>query len=204
MPMTSVARFGSHLLLAGLLVLAPAAAAVVPAPPELPVSSYVLIDFHSGRTLAEKNGQQRLEPASITKLMSAYILYQRLTDGRLQPDDRVPVSRRAQQTVGSRMFIEAGTQVSVDELLHGMVIQSGNDATVALAEYVAGSETAFAQLMNQQARALGLDDTNFVNATGLPDPQHYTTAADIARLTRALIREFPDYYRLYSERSYTY
>ncbi len=176
----------------------------VPQPPELPVRGYILVDFHSGRVLADNNSSQRMEPASITKLMSAYLVYQRLTDGRLRPDDVVPVSRNAYDTGGSRMFIEMNVPVTVAELLRGVVIQSGNDATVALAEYIGGSEAGFAQLMNEQAARLGMVDTNFVNSTGLPDPQHYTTAADIATLTRAVIRDFPEFYKIYSERAFTY
>ena len=176
----------------------------VPLPPELPVRGYILTDFHSGRVLAEHNSGQRMEPASITKLMSAYLVYQRLNDGRLQMDEVVPVSRNAYDTVGSRMFIEMNVPVTVGELLRGVVIQSGNDATVALAEYIAGSEAGFAQLMNEEAARLGMRSTHFTNASGLPHPEHYTTAADIARLTRALIRDFPQFYRIYSERSFTY
>jgi serine-type D-Ala-D-Ala carboxypeptidase (penicillin-binding protein 5/6) len=191
-----------------LLSLASVAAAVaqysVPQPPELPVRGYILMDFHSGRVLADHNSDQRMEPASITKLMSAYLVYQRLSDGRLQPDEVVPVSRNAYDTVGSRMFIEMNVPVTVGELLRGVVIQSGNDATVALAEYIAGSEAGFAQLMNEEAARLGMRSTNFTNASGLPHPEHYTTAADIALLTRALIRDFPLFYRIYSERSFTY
>ncbi len=180
------------------------AVAMVPELPELPVRGHILVDFHSGRVLSEHNSRQRLEPASITKIMSAYLFYQRLDNGLLSLDDQVPVSRNAYQTIGSRMFIEVGSLVSVKDLLRGVVIQSGNDATVALAEYIAGSEAAFAQLMNATASELGMQDSHFVNSTGLPDPQHYTTASDIAILARALIREFPEYYQLYSERSFTY
>lgn len=197
-------------ILVCLILLCPVTVATVfarssmPQPPELPVRGYILMDFHSGRVLAEHNSDQRMEPASITKLMSAYLIYKRLTDGRLQPDEVVPVSRNAYDTGGSRMFIEMNVPVTAGELLRGVVIQSGNDATVALAEYIAGSEAGFAQLMNEEAARLGMRSTNFTNASGLPDPEHYTTAADIARLTRALIRDFPRYYRIYSERSYTY
>lgn len=180
------------------------AGATVPALPELPVRGHVLVDFHSGRVLTENNSRERMEPASITKLMSAYLFYQRLENGQLSLDEMVPVSRNAYGTIGSRMFIEVGSQVSVEDLLRGIVIQSGNDATVALAEYVAGSEAAFAQMMNETAAQLGLRDSHFVNSTGLPDPQHYTTAEDIARLARALIKHFTQYYELYSERRFTF
>lgn len=193
-----------YLLSLVVALLVSSTSAAVPALVELPVRGHILVDFHSGRVLTERNSQQRLEPASITKLMSAYLFYDRLTSGQLSLDDQVPVSRNAYDTIGSRMFIEVGSLVSVEELLHGIVIQSGNDATVALAEYIAGSEAAFAQMMNAKAVELGMHDSNFVNSTGLPDPQHYTTASDIAILARALIREFPSYYQLYSERSFTY
>lgn len=193
------------LLLSGLLLsVEPLAGAQVPQAPELPVQGYILMDFHSGRALAEHNSHARMEPASITKLMSAYLIYQRLADGRLHPSDEVPVSRNAYETGGSRMFIEVGSQVTVEDLLHGVVVQSGNDATVALAEYVSGSEAGFAQLMNEEAARLGLKHSHFTNATGLPDPEHYTTPQDIAILTRALIRDFPQYYALYSQRSFTF
>lgn len=194
----------SRLICLWSVLLVPMVGAAVPELPELPVRGHVLIDFHSGRVLTEHNGRERLEPASITKLMAAYLFYQRLENGQLRLDDMVPVSRNAYSTIGSRMFIEVGSQVSVEDLLRGIVIQSGNDATVALAEYIAGSEAAFAELMNEVAAELGLHDSNFVNSTGLPDPEHYTTARDIATLARALITEFPDYYQLYSERSFTY
>lgn len=174
------------------------------APPELPVRGYILVDFHSGRVLAEQNGDQRLEPASITKLMTAYVVYKRLTENALQPDEKVLISRNAQSTEGSRMFVEAGTQVTIEELLHGMVVQSGNDATVALAEHIAGSEQGFAQLMNDHAQELGLNGSNFVNSSGLPHPDHYMTARDVAALVRAIIKQFPQYYTLYSQREYTF
>ena len=177
---------------------------ILPDPPELPVKGYILMDFHSGRVLADQNSNQRLEPASITKLMSAYLVYKRLAAGALRPDEQVLISRNAQSTEGSRMFVEAGTQVAVDDLLRGMVIQSGNDATVALAEHIAGSETGFAQLMNEQARELGMRDSHFMNGSGLPHPEHYMTARDIALLVRAIIKQFPQYYTLYSERDFTF
>jgi len=187
------------------ICLAPVSAQLLlPPPPELPLKGYILVDFHSARILAEQNSDQRLEPASITKLMSAYLIYKRLAEGVLRPDEQVAISRNAQNTEGSRMFVEAGTQVAVEDLLRGMVIQSGNDATVALAEHIAGSEAGFAQLMNEQARELGLVDSHFVNASGLPHQEHYMTARDIATLVRAIIQQFPQYYALYAERSYTY
>jgi D-alanyl-D-alanine carboxypeptidase (penicillin-binding protein 5/6) len=176
----------------------------MPAPPQLAARSYILVDFNSGRVLVENNADQRVEPASITKLMTAYVVFQELDQGNITLEDLVPVSEKAWRTGGSRMFIEPDMQVSVADLLRGMVIQSGNDASVALAEYVAGSEEAFASLMNHYAEQLGMVNTNFVNSTGLPDPDHYTTAHDIALLSAATIRDFPDFYTWYSEKEFTF
>lgn len=190
------------LLLAATLV--QAAPMPLPAPPSLDAAAYILVDFQSGDVLAEQDADERVEPASITKLMSAYLVYSALHSGAVSMDDEVLVSEKAWRMQGSRMFIEVGTKVRVRDLLKGMIVQSGNDATVALAEHVAGTEEAFVDMMNAQAQALGLTGTHYANATGWPDPDHYTTARDIARLTRALIRRFPEYYPLYSEREYTY
>ncbi len=190
-------------LLLGLLT-ASAWGAPIPQAPQLPVRGYILMDFQSGQVLAEINGDERLEPASITKLMTAYILYQALQDDTIKLTDQVKVSEKAWRMEGSRMFVEVDTTVSVEDLLMGMVVQSGNDATVALAEHVAGSEEAFVTLMNQQASRLGLAASNFVNSTGLPDPNHYTTVRDIAKLVRALIEEFPEQYQRYSIKEYTF
>jgi D-alanyl-D-alanine carboxypeptidase (penicillin-binding protein 5/6) len=176
----------------------------VPAPPELGATSYLLVDFNSGRVLVEHNPDMRVEPASITKLMTAYVVFHALADGKIKLDDPVIVSEKAWRTGGSRMFIEPNMQVTVEELIRGMVIQSGNDASVALAEHLAGSEEAFAGLMNHYSGLLGMDKTHFVNATGLPDPDHYTTARDVATLSAATIREFPDYYPWYSEKEFTF
>lgn len=179
-------------------------AAPVPAPPQLNATGYLLVDMDSGRVLAEQNADERLEPASLTKIMTAQVVFEELRTGHLKPDEMVRVSKKAWRMPGSRMFIEVNTQVSIDELLKGLIIQSGNDASVALAEHIAGSEETFADLMNQRARELGMTNTHFVNATGLPDPEHYTTARDIAKVTKATIRDYPDYYELYSEKDYTY
>ena len=176
----------------------------VPSAPQLAATSYILMDFNSGRILVEHNADQRVEPASITKLMTAYVVFSELDQGNISLQDTVPVSEKAWRTGGSRMFIEPDMQVSVEDLLRGMVIQSGNDASVALAEHVAGSEEAFASLMNHFAEQLGMTGTHFVNATGLPDPDHYTTAHDVARLSLATIRDFPDYYAWYSEKEFTF
>ncbi|MGD2129637.1 MAG: D-alanyl-D-alanine carboxypeptidase family protein [Lysobacterales bacterium] len=176
----------------------------VPAPPQLGANSYILEDFNSGRVLVEHNADMRVEPASITKLMTAYVVFEELAQGNISLDETVPVSEKAWRTGGSRMFIEPGMEVTVEQLIHGMVIQSGNDASVALAEFVGGSEEAFAGLMNHYAEVLGMTNTHYVNATGLPDPDHYTTARDIATLSAATIRDFPEYYPWYSEKEYTF
>jgi D-alanyl-D-alanine carboxypeptidase (penicillin-binding protein 5/6) len=178
--------------------------AQIPSAPELGARGYVLIDHNSGRVLAAKNEREQLDPASITKLMTAYAVFRALGDGRIALDDEVPVSERAWRTPGSRMFIEVNTRVSVDELLQGMIVQSGNDASVALAEYLAGTEATFAELMNQYAREVGMLNTQYRNSTGLPAADHKTTAADIARLASVIIGEFPEYYRWYSQREFTY
>ncbi len=192
------------LILAFLMQAVQAAALPVPKPPAVGARGYILEDYHSGRVLAEKNADQRMEPASITKLMTAYVLFKEIKAGSIGLDDQVTVSERAWRMPGSRMFIEVGKQVSVEDLLQGMIVQSGNDATVALAEYLAGTEETFADYMNRYAQELGLKGSHFVNSTGLPDPEHYTTARDIARLARALIAEFPEYYKWYSQKSFTY
>jgi len=196
-------------LVAGILALSFAAAGrtaatPIPDPPELNASSYYLLDFDSGTALAEKDADKRVDPASITKLMTAYLVDKAIASDSISSDDLVTISEKAWRMKGSKMFVEVGKQVSVDELLKGLIIQSGNDASVALAEHVAGSEEAFAGYMNHQAQQLGMTNTNFVNATGWPDDNHYSTARDIAILTRAVIRDFPESYRLYKEREYTF
>jgi D-alanyl-D-alanine carboxypeptidase (penicillin-binding protein 5/6) len=173
-------------------------------PPALAARAWVLIDHASGQVLAAQNAEQKIEPASLTKIMTSYLAYAALRDGKLKRDQVVPVSEKAWKAVGSRMFIEPKKPVTVEELLHGMVIQSGNDASIALAEAIGGSEEAFVNLMNAEARRLGLANTHYMNATGLPDPAHMTTAADLARLTTALIRDFPDDYKLYALKDYSY
>ena len=178
--------------------------AIIPAAPQLSATSYLLIDANSGRVLAEKDSGTRLPPASITKLMTSYIVSSEIERGSIALDDNVLISVKAWKMGGSKMFIREGTQVSVSDLMRGMIIQSGNDATVALAEHVAGSEEAFVDIMNQQAALLGMTDTQFRNTTGWPDPDHYSSARDIATLTRALINEFPESYRLYSERYFSF
>ena len=176
----------------------------VPPPPDLGARAYVLVDHQSRQPLASKNSDERLDPASITKLMTAYATFRALAEGQIGLGDPVLVSEKAWRTGGSRTFIEVGTQVSVEDLLQGMIVQSGNDASVALAEHVGGTEETFAELMNQYARELGMANTQYRNSTGLPDPEHYTTAADIALLANAIIADFPQYYRWYSQREFTY
>lgn len=173
-------------------------------PPALAARAWLLIDHASGQMLAAQNPDQKVEPASLTKIMTSYLAYAALRDGKLKRDQVVPVSEKAWKAVGSRMFIDLKVPVTVDELLHGMVIQSGNDASIALAEAIAGSEEAFANLMNAEARRLGLTNTHYVNATGMPDAAHMTTANDLAKLTSALIRDFPEEYKLYAVKDYTY
>ncbi len=180
------------------------AEALMPSPPRVAAKSYVLMDFHSGQFLAQKNPDQKMDPASLTKIMTAYVVFSELRSGNINLDEKVHISEKAWRTEGSRMFVEVNTEVPVRELLKGMVIQSGNDASVALAEHVAGSEEAFASLMNKHAKRLGMKNTHFVNATGLPDKEHYTTAHDLALLAQALIRDFPEFYKLNSQKEYRY
>ena len=176
----------------------------IPAPPKVPTTGYLLMDSASGRVIAEQNAHQPMEPASLTKLMTAYVAFRALEEGQISLEDEVYVSEKAWRTPGSRMFIEVDTSVSVGALLKGMIIQSGNDASVALAEHVAGSEETFANLMNSYADQLGLAGSQFRNSTGLPAKNHHTTARDVAILAKAIIDEFPAYYAWYSERDYTY
>ncbi len=177
---------------------------LIPSPPQIGASSYVLMDPHSGRIIMESNSNERLPPASLTKMMTAYIVERELAEGRIGMDDMVPISVNAWKTEGSRTFVREGTQVRVEDLLKGVIIQSGNDATVALAEFVAGSEGAFTDIMNQQALLLGMRDTRFANATGLPASDHFSTAQDLAILARAIINDYPENYGIYAEKHFTY
>ena len=180
-------------------------AAELAPPPALAVKSYLLQDFNSGSLIASHKKDERVEPASLTKVMTAYVVFDAIQQGHLKLDQTLPVSEKAWKAEGSKMFIEPNKPVTVDELLHGMIVQSGNDASITLAEGVAGDEQLFASMMNKQAKKLGLKNTNFINATGLPDKDHYTTASDLALLANALIRDFPlEYLRLYSVKEYTY
>lgn len=180
------------------------AAAMIPSPPQVNASSYYLMDFESGYVIAEHNAHERVEPASLTKMMSSYIVEQEIQQGRLNLSDQVRISEKAWRMEGSRMFVEVGKFVSVEELLKGVIIQSGNDATVALAEHVAGSERAFAELMNAHAKRLGMTGSHFVNSTGMPDPDHYTTAHDMAILGQALIRDNSEFYAWNAIKEYKY
>lgn len=191
----------SQLLLSSLVY---AGVTVIPAPPAVNANVYMLQDFDSGRILVSNNIDQKIPPASLTKMMSAYAAAKELTLGNIALEDTVLVSEKAWRMGGSRMFIEVGKQVSVNDLLHGVIIQSGNDASVALAEHISGSEENFAELMNHYASKLGMYNSHFVNATGWPDEQHYTTAKDMAILAQALIHDTPKVYHLHSVKEFTF
>jgi len=186
------------------LLLSGAALAAAPQPPVVDARAWLLLDATSGQSIASRNPQERIEPASLTKLMTAYLAFGALKGRSLALGQTIRVSERAWHASGSRMFIEPRKPVTVEELLHGLIIQSGNDASIALAEAVAGSEPAFVERMNREAGRLGMTDTNFTNSSGMPGPGHYSTARDLALITSALIREYPEYYKLYSEREYRY
>ena len=175
-----------------------------PGVPNLDASSFILMDAMSGKILAQKNADTRVPPASLTKLMSLYIVSTALKNGQVHLDDKVRISVKAWKTEGSRMFIKANDEVPLKDLLQGVIVASGNDATVALAEYVAGTEESFTSMMNQQAKLLGMNNTHFMDSTGLPNKDHYSTAHDLAILTQAYIKNFPEDYSLYSEKWFTY
>lgn len=191
------------LLLSPLL---PAQSGTLPLPPApaIAANAHLLVDFNSGQELVSQKPEERVEPASLTKLMTAYLTFTALKQKTLRPEQTVPVSQRAWRAIGSRMFIEPRKPATVDELVRGVIVQSGNDACIALAEAIAGSEEVFAQMMTREAKRLGMKNTNFVNSTGLPDPQHYSTARDLAILASAIVRDFPEYYPLYSTKEYRY
>ena len=197
-----------HCLLALAWAAAGADAPTVPAaavpPPALAAKAYLLLDVLSGQTLVAQNADEPREPASLTKLMTAYLVFGALRDKQLIPSQMVTVSEKAWRAEGSRMFIDPKKAVSVDELLRGEIVQSGNDAAIALAEAVAGSEEAFVARMNHEAARLGMKNTRFVNVTGLPSPQQVSTAADLARIATAIIHDFPEYYSLYALKEYRY
>lgn len=177
---------------------------VAPTPPEVNATAYILVDYHSGKVLAEKEPDKRIDPASLTKMMTVYVVDNEIKNGRYSWKDEVPISENAWHTEGSRMFIPVGKKIAVEELVKGIIIQSGNDAAVALAEFTAGSEASFAELMNQYAQKLGMKNTHFTSSTGLPNPEHYTTARDLSILAHALIQDFPDTYKVYSEKWFTF
>ena len=207
----NIITIAQRLSLIALLVAAPLssafAAQATPAPPQLAAKSYVLLDAASGNVLVENNSDQRLPPASLTKLMTAYIATLEIRKGKIGEQDLVPVSEHAWRTGGaasggSTMFLPLNSQVKVDDLLHGIIIQSGNDASIALAEYIAGSEDGFADMMNETAERLGMKNSHFMNATGLPNPEHYSSAHDMAILARAIINEDPAHYAIYSQKEF--
>ncbi len=207
-PFKSFTRF-YFILCLGLLVAAARANAEnaeigTPPAPVIEASAYILQDFHTGKVLAENNADAKLAPASLTKIMTVYVVFKELGNGHLHLEDMATISEKAWKTAGSRMFIELGNQVTIEDLLKGVIIQSGNDASVALAEHVAGNEATFADMMNQHAARLGMMNSHFKNSDGLPMEDHYTSARDLAILTAALIKEFPDYYRWFSQKEFTF
>jgi serine-type D-Ala-D-Ala carboxypeptidase (penicillin-binding protein 5/6) len=202
MPMRNI--FVLFLFLSTFLTSVIAAPALIPAPPRVNAKAYLLIDHNSGHVLAEKNADKQIEPASLTKLMTAYVVLFEIERGGISIEDDVKISKKAWRMRGSRMFIRVNTYVKVKELLKGLIIQSGNDASVALAEHVASNEAAFVELMNQHAERLNMNSTHFNNSTGWPDKNHYTTARDLAKLSQAIINDFPKHYSAYKEKEYTY
>lgn len=178
--------------------------AMIPSEPKLASTAWILIDANSGKVIAEHNADLHLPPASLTKMMTSYLMEYELKQGNISLDDMVGVSIKAWRMPGSRMFIREGTFVSISDLLRGVIVQSGNDASVAIAEHLAGSEEAFAELMTQHAKSMGMHNTNFKNATGLPEENHYSTARDLALLSQIKIRDYPDHYAIYSEKDFTY
>ncbi len=177
---------------------------IIPAPPKIKASSYLIMDFASGDFLVEENIDVALPPASLTKIMTVYVVASELKNGKISLDDEVLVSEKAWRTQGSRMFIEVNKQVKLDDLLNGVIVQSGNDASVALAEYISGTESVFADLMNKHAERLGMTNSNFRNSTGLPDDNHYTTARDLAILANAYIRDYPEIYARHKIKEFTF
>jgi D-alanyl-D-alanine carboxypeptidase (penicillin-binding protein 5/6) len=200
----ALAVAAAMLLSISLAAPAQAAQAIVPNPPQLAASAYILIDAVTGKVIVENNADEVLAPASLTKMMTEYILSYEVASGNVSLEDQVRISEKAWRTTGSRMFIQEGTFVKLEDLMRGIVIQSGNDASVAVAEHLAGSEEAFADLMNQHALRLGMTQTHFVNSTGMPAEGHQTTARDLAILARAIIRDYPEDYLVYSEKEFTF
>jgi D-alanyl-D-alanine carboxypeptidase (penicillin-binding protein 5/6) len=176
----------------------------IPEPPAIAATAHLLVDHNTGKVLVEHNADERLEPASLTKIMTAYVVFREVAAGKVALTDPVFISEKAWRTGGSRTFIEVGSKVPLQDLLHGMIIQSGNDASVALAEHVAGSEETFANLMNTNAQRLGMTNSHFTNATGLPDPNLYSTARDLTLVTAATIHEFPEFYAWYADKEFIF
>ncbi|MEP7314977.1 MAG: D-alanyl-D-alanine carboxypeptidase family protein [Pseudomonadota bacterium] len=191
------------LLCAQALAQAPAGTPI-PNPPAVPTKGYILMDFNSGRVLAEQRSTEKMEPASITKLMTAYIVFQSLRDKRMTLNEEVVISEHAWRSEGSRTFVQVGSRIPAEVLIKGMIVQSGNDATIALAERIGGTEPAFVQMMNTYAKRLGMTGSNFDNSWGGPSPTHYSTAKDLAVLSQALVRDFPEYYRWYSLKEFVW
>ena len=181
-----------------------AAPRIIPKAPSVAASAHILMDFDSGRIITEGNSHEPLAPASLTKIMTSYAIFSELKQGHITLDDEATISEKAWRTGGSKMFIEVGKKISVNNLMKGMVISSGNDASVALAEHIGGAEETFAELMNQYSEILGMKESHFKNATGMPAEDHYTSASDMAILTQALIRDFPEYYPLYAEKEFIF
>ena len=177
---------------------------LIPAPPDLAATAWILLDANTGKVLVEHNADEQVPPASLTKMMTSYIVSADIHNGKVKETDMVPISVAAWQMGGSKMFVKEGTQVPLIDLLRGVIIQSGNDASVALAEYIAGSEGAFVDIMNQQAQILGMNESSFANATGLPAPDHFSTAYDLALLAKAIINDYPENYPLYAQKHFTY
>ena len=177
---------------------------LTPSPPTIAASSHILQDYNTGKVLAENNADAKLAPASLTKILTVYVVFKEIKNGHLHLDDKVTISQNAWKTSGSKMFVQVNDQVKVEDLLKGVIIQSGNDASVALAEHVAGNEATFAELMNQHAARLGMVNSHFENSDGLPSDGHYTTARDLGVLTSALIKEFPEFYPWFSQKEFTY
>ncbi|MDZ7584203.1 MAG: D-alanyl-D-alanine carboxypeptidase family protein [Thiobacillus sp.] len=196
--------FLQRLVLIFSVLIAPAAWSAVPPPPQLAAKSWVLIDAASGSVLVDHQGATRLPPASLTKLMTSHVAAMELQRGKVKESDLVTISEKAWRMGGSKMFVKVGDQITVKDLLRGIIVQSGNDASIALAEHLAGGEDTFAAMMNQEAKRLGLADTRFVNATGWPAEGHYSSALDMARLARAIVIEDPEHYALYAEKEFVW
>lgn len=193
------------LLLLAVVIVAPAqAATLMPAPPQIAARAYIVMDADTGKVIMANREDERFPPASLTKMMTSYILAAELQKGNVSKNDLVPISVKAWRAPGSRMFIQEGTQVLLSDLMKGIIIQSGNDASVAVAEYIAGSEAAFVDLMNQHANLLGMQNSHFMNATGLPAEDHYASAKDLSLLARSIIEDYPEHYGIYSEKYFTY